>query len=91
MPLTPASFIPLLDKIEAAVDARVDMTRVRPGRHPIIEEARIEIMRDTVTVEIKVRARAKRLMTAIHGDGASAEAATEHLLERLDIWAEAIK
>lgn len=88
---TPDSLIPLFDKIEAAIDARTDMTREHTGSVRILENARIEFTRGWVYAEIKVRTRRQRRMTAIHGDGDTAEAATEHLLANLDNWAKAIR
>lgn len=89
--MTPADLIPFIDAIEQAIDARTDITRVRAGAVHIIENARIEFTRGNVCATIKVRTRRQRNMCPIDGHGETVEAATANLIDRLDIWATAIK
>ena len=79
------NFEPLFQKVEAAIDAHPNLTRVTLG------EPEFQVDRSGWSVRIRVALKGSRKKPSeIHAEGASPSEAVETLVTHLDIWAKAI-
>lgn len=80
------NFVPLLERIEQAVDAHKLLLRQHAGT-AALEHASILVDRDGFTAGIKARLSRQRRMTTIYALGGTPEAAVDELIASLDRWA----
>ena len=90
-----ASLNALIGRVEEAIDTHPELTRARPGKRGV-EEPELIFSRGEWTAQCKCRNRlakgvGARGMMSLWATGATPEEAVEELVEKLPIWAEAIK